>query len=1363
MTVSNICSSLNNYAAIDSSSENIKNISFLSRGIFEISVERGFYNYSYYDASKKDRFSLEKQKTNDWFFSTHIKDTVISKNLNALQNSVLILQSKIEFGKETPKTAYIKYTQLNDVLNNLIEREIINCKSPQLTKLANNYYNYVILKEAALLKREIILQRLIDDKKNEELDNSLLKLFYEAKDFEKVVDFKLINFAFPILNKDLIQFKKSSSLSLFNTDSDLIFEKKLEISPDLWWSKSAAIISKFTALEKNNLAFILDYANKEKQAALRSIVTLFSILTLFLIGAFVLIYKLIKNLSTSLNAIAESIKKISLGEIINKPNFSGNAEFIAISHSFNELLQAISEQIDLALKISSGDFGSKIGLRSPNDLLNNSLNTMSLEINRLNQESKETSLMEKNIIEVNKSIVESKDLDDFGSNICQTLVKQTQGCQANFYISKNIKNTNQLLKIGGYADDKNTPSVIAIGEGLVGEVAKTNQQNCLNNLPYPYSRITTSLGEFAYYNILITPISYKEEVIGVVEIGSTENFNDNHKKLLIAISDSIGSTIKVFIRNEELKIFSQEINDKNNILQVQEEELRLSNEELSRQTMLLKLSEEESKHQAAELKQTNAFLEEKGQELEYKNNEVGLKNEELVTAQEELNIKAAEITQASKYKSEFLANMSHELRTPLNSILILSDLLKDNSTGNLSNAQIDNLSVINSSGKDLLNLITDILDISKIEAGKVEVYPEKSIVERVFSDMDGLFKAQMQKKNIEFTALISDDCPRDLHADIGKLEQILKNFLSNALKFTPSNGKVSLLFSSSNRKKSFTSPILSKLNSNEILTIHIEDNGIGISEENKKKLFQTFQQADSSTSRKYGGTGLGLYISKELAMLLGGEVDFQSELNKGSVFSLYIPVTYQASNCNETHNKKDYAAVEIKNGTDNYWEDNQNLNSLLEENTILKKSKEKNQPSLEKKPKPTAVTLDLTGNLNDDRSLVTIDDKTILIIEDDASFAEILLQVARDNGFKAIVTYQGETGYQYAKKHKPKAIILDMKLPGIDGWTVLKWLKEDPELQHIPVHVMSCMNREKLAKEMGAFDFLIKPITIENLKKAFESIDIQINKIFKKVLIVEDDVKLNYSIKELVHNCDRNVICIQAYTFNEAENILKNDAIDCAIIDIGLPDSKSIDTISALRKTSINSEITIIVNTGKSLTEDDELELQNSADKVVIKTNNATERLKDEITLFLDRVETSDKKNYKLNSIVLGGEVLEGKNILIVDDDIRNIYALSSALSAKGAVISTAFNGIEALEILHKNATIDIVLMDIMMPEMDGYEATRKIRENPKWKNLPIIALTAKAMNSDREEILNAGASDYQSKPINIQQLITLISIWTYQ
>tara|TARA_R110000868_G_scaffold27909_3_gene105237 strand:+ start:17331 stop:21386 length:4056 start_codon:yes stop_codon:yes gene_type:complete len=1327
ITVSNINYSLQHYRNIDESLDNIKNIAALSEGIELIGTERGLYNYSLFDASIKIKYLESKQKTNEWFLKNNFNDSLISGDLKKLQITIFNLHENIDNKMETPITSFVKYTKINENLINLIDREVVYCKYPKITTLANNYTNYVLLKRAALLKRGVVIQTLIDKKNND----TLLDLYFQSKVYVRSVEFKLSNFKLDSINRNLLKFQKSKSYLAFSTNAQNIIDNKLHLPPRKWWVNSTLIVKNIAKLEKNNLNFIVNIASREKADALKSVLILVSILLLFLTITFVLLYKLVNQLSGSLNIMSNTIKKISQGKIIRNPTFFGNSEFVDISNSFSQLLDGMKEQLHLASRISSGEYGTKINLRSPNDTLNKSMNTMSLELKRMEDESSEINKMRHSISAVNYSILESNDLDEFGRNICHTLVKQTQGCQANFYIINAVEDKKQLYKIGSYADHKNTPAIIMLGEGLVGEVAQINEQKCLNNLPNNYSYLTSSLGESPFFNVLITPISYRDEVIGVIEIGSLTNFTVEHETFLKTISESMGSAIEVYIRNEELKVSVNEIKLKNNILQVQEEELRQSNEELNKQSMLLQQSEEELRNQASELEQTNAYLEEKGRELETKNHEVEIKNEELVIAQEELSIKADEIEQASKYKSEFLANMSHELRTPLNSILILSDLLKENNLGNLTDPQIDNLSVINSSGKDLLNLITDILDISKIEAGKVEIYTEDSIVERVYSDMDGLFRAQMEKKKIEFITTISEDCQRALHTDIGKLEQILKNFLSNALKFTPDSGKVSLRFSSGSTKTDFTSDILAKLKPDEILSIYIEDNGIGISEENKKKLFQTFQQADSSTSRKYGGTGLGLFISKELAILLGGEVEFESELNKGSIFSVHIPVTFQ----------------------DNKLE-------RIESVPII-------EPKIESKrvetSRPLEAVLDLSENLNDDRNFVSVDDKTILIIEDDASFADVLLQVAHDNGFKAIVAYQGETGYQYAKKYKPKAIILDMKLPGIDGWTVLKWLKEDKELQHIPVHVMSGMNREKLAKEMGAFDFLIKPITTDKLKSAFESIDIQINNVFKKVLILEDDVSLNYSIKELIHNCDRNVICVQAHTFKEAEHILMNDDIDCAIMDIGLPDSKNIANIAALRKISKNDQINIIVNTGQSLTDEEQLELQNSADGVVIKTSNVTERLKDELLLFLDTVETSNKKVSKTVQNLLGGEVLKDKTILIVDDDIRNIYALSSALTTKGASILTAFNGIEALEVLKNNATIDIVLMDIMMPEMDGFEATKKIRENPKWKNLPIIALTAKAMKGDREEILNAGASDYQSKPIDIQQLISLISIWVYK
>ncbi|PRZ28322.1 response regulator [Flavobacterium granuli] len=1328
LTFTNSQNSYNKYTKIDHSLQNINNIANFSKVINLISDERGLHLLSTFDSSRKGEYDNKVKETNEWFLNFKTSDSAIIKNLTIAKALLKKVRSDAEKNQISPEKIFNQYVSINFFFNNIIESQIIDCQIPEFTKLANNFNCYNDLENATTLIRGIILNKVT----NKTTSTVLEALYQEAMIINNSIQFRLTNFDKNGINNGIIEYKKSDEFKSFLANSEsVINNNQNNITTEKWWNTSALIVSKISKLEKDNLNYIIDYAAQKKREAFTSVALTITLLIVLLLTNFLLFFKLINNTSSTLKNVSSSIRRIALGKIDFKHNLSGNAEFYSINNSLKDLIKAIKEQIDLSAKISSGNYGDTIELRSTSDTLNDSLNNMSLELKKFNDESNKNSLLEKNIIQVNKSIIDSKDLTEFGSNLCSILINQTNGCQAVFYITDYIDHKDDLIKIGSYAENQDTPKTIQIGEGLVGEVFKSNQQKCLNNLQSGYSSITSSLGKSPVYNVLITPVSFKNSVIGVIEIGSFENFNDTDKKLLNILADSVGSAIEVFIRNEELRLSVAEINRKNNILQVQEEELRQNNEELNKQTLLLQQSEEELKNQAAELEQTNAYLEEKGRELENKNYEIEIKNSDLTIAQEELNIKSEEIAQASKYKSEFLANMSHELRTPLNSILILSDLLKENVNGNLSNSQIDNLSVINSSGKDLLNLITDILDISKIESGKVEVYPEETVIERIFSDMDSLFRAQMEKKEINFKTIIKNDCPRTINTDVGKIEQILKNFLSNALKFTPNKGEVSLTFDSGIEKQEYLTPSLALLPANEILSIHIKDNGIGISEENKKKLFQTFQQADSSTSRKYGGTGLGLFISKELAILLGGEVSFKSKLNNGSTFSVFVPITYKNTNSNPTEAKE---------------------NNIQEEVSIETEY-----------PNPEKEFVDLAANIKDDRNKADIDDKTILIIEDDTSFAEVLLQVAHDNGFKAIIAHQGETGFQYAKKYSPKAIILDMKLPGIDGWTVLKWLKEDPELQHIPVHVMSGMKREKLAKEMGAFDFLVKPITSQKLKNAFQSIENQINKVYKKVLIVEDDVKLNYSIKELVHSSDKNVICMQAHSRLEAENILKNDEIDCAIIDLSLPDSNNIKAVSELKKISKNPNIKIIVNTGKNLSDEDQLELEKNADSIVIKTNDVTERLKDELLLFINKIESTEEREYKNAPNLSGGEILKNKNILIVDDDIRNIYALSAALTSKGAVILTAFNGIEALKVLDDNSNIDIVLMDIMMPEMDGFEATRKIRENIKWRDLPIIALTAKAMKGDRDEILKAGASDYQSKPIDIQKLISLISIWIYK
>ncbi|WP_169817140.1 response regulator [Flavobacterium glycines] len=1332
-TIVNINDTYQKNLRIENSSKRIENIAVFAEGIMLINNERTLSEYSKFNLNKKEELKLSETKTLEWFSKINSTDSVVLKNIEEARKIINTIHYNTE--QDAAKSSlniFNEYSALNNILNNLIEREIANCDNSNLGKLANNFKSYIDSKSAANLIRAIVFDKLTDDT----IHNDLYGYYDNIKNLNKNADFKLENYNELKINDAIIRYKKSAEFQSFLTTADAVLNNNSTITPENWWTQSTAVNSKLNVLKIEKLNYIIQTAQEEKSATvLSTIIALISFSLLLLITGF-LVYKLIRNTSNSLNTIAYAIEKIATGNTQRHYQLSGNIELNSIRISMEKLTDAIKEQIDLATKISSGHLGDTIKIRSKSDTLNESLNDMSLELKRLKDQAEANSLLEKNIIEINNAIITSKEINDFGANISKILSHQTNACQATFYTIDYIDKKDNLIKIGSYADDDNSPKTIAFGEGLIGEAVKNNEQKCLNNLDKEYSFLTSSLGKAAIYNVLITPVAYKNTIIGVIEIGSLNNFTKTDQKLLENLQNSLGNATAVFIRNEELKISIEEINRKNNILQVQEEELRQNNEELNKHSLLLQQSEEELKNQAAELEQTNAYLEEKSRELEIKNHEIEKKNSDLVIAQEELNVKSEEIAQASKYKSEFLANMSHELRTPLNSILILSDILRDNTTGNLTNAQLENLSVINTSGKDLLDLINDILDISKIEAGKVEIYPENTVTERILSDMEGLFKTQMQKKNIRLETEITEKCPREIYSDVGKIEQIIKNFLSNALKFTPDGGTVSMTFDTPTENWNYSNPQLSLLDKNEILSIAIKDNGIGISEENKKKLFQSFQQADSSTSRKYGGTGLGLSISKQLAQLLNGEVFFDSQLNNGSTFGVLIPIKYEENN-NITITEPIAVAIP---------------------ETVAKETQIESEY-----PKANEEFVDLSANINDDRNLADIDDKTVLIIEDDPLFAEVLLQVAHNNGFKAIIAHQGETGFQYAKKYNPKAIILDMKLPGIDGWTVLKWLKEDSELKHIPVHVMSGMKREKLAKEMGAFDFLVKPITPEKLKNAFLSIDEEINKVFKKVLILEDDEKLNYSIKQLLHANDKNTICLQAYSRSEAENILSNVEVDCAIIDLGLPDSDNVKAISELKNLSKNKNIKIIINTGKNLSDSEQLELEKSVDSIVIKTNNVTERLKDEILLFLNKIETTGNTEFKTAPNLAGGEILKNKNILIVDDDIRNIYALSAALTSKGAIITTAFNGIEALNTLEDHQNFDIVLMDIMMPEMDGFEATKKIRENAKWKNLPIIALTAKAMKGDRDEILKAGASDYQSKPIDIQKLISLISIWIYK
>ncbi|WP_339703353.1 response regulator [Algoriphagus aquimarinus] len=728
-------------------------------------------------------------------------------------------------------------------------------------------------------------------------------------------------------------------------------------------------------------------------------------------------------------------------------------------------------------------------------------------------------------------------------------------------------------------------------------------------------------------------------------------------------------------------------------LQVQQEELKQTNEELEEQTQNLKQQQEE-------LQMTNEELEEQTQALEEKNKEVE-------TAKYDIEQKTKQLEISSKYKSEFLANMSHELRTPLNSLLILSKDLSENRNKNLDEDQVESAEIIYNSGHDLLVLINEVLDLSKIEAGKMSVNIERVSLRNFTDELLRNFKHQAEQKGLKLTSKLSKELPESIHTDSQRLNQILKNILSNAIKFTE-KGSVNI------RIDRYTE---------STVIISITDTGIGIPEDKQMAIFEAFQQADGGTSRKYGGTGLGLSISRELAKLLGAEIKLSSKLNEGSTFSIIIPL--------EIHHEQEPARTSILKEPVLYKPQYQNDSGYL------------NYPSIE-----------------DDRDTITKDDKVVLIIEDDLKFASILLKLANKKGFKCLSAATGEDGLLLATKYKPQAVILDMELPGINGHNVLHELKENPAVRHIPVHIISANERSLEPIKEGAIEYLMKPVNKNDLEEAFNRIENFVNRKMKNLLIIEDNENARKAMRKLIGNGD--VKCFEAGTGKDALALYQDNKIDCIILDIGLPDMTGFDLIYKLESLKDHAIPPIIIYTGKELTKEENNELQKYAESIIIKGVKSEERLLDETALFLHRTISNlpESKQMIINNLYDKEAIFHSKKILLVDDDMRNVFALSKILKERGMEIIKAENGKNALEMLDAHADIDLVLMDIMMPEMDGYEAMQRIRSQVKYKNLPVIALTAKAMNDDKQKCIDAGANDYIAKPVDVERLLSLMRVW---
>lgn len=733
--------------------------------------------------------------------------------------------------------------------------------------------------------------------------------------------------------------------------------------------------------------------------------------------------------------------------------------------------------------------------------------------------------------------------------------------------------------------------------------------------------------------------------------------------------------------------------------QVQTEELQSQQEELKQMNEELEEQAQNLKAQQEELQMSNEELEEQTQSLEAKNKEVEASKNDIEQKTKQLEI-------SSKYKSEFLANMSHELRTPLNSLLILSKDLSENRKNNLDSIQVESAEIIYKSGHDLLVLINEVLDLSKIEAGKMAINIESVSLKGFTDELMRDFKHHAQQKGLKLTCTLDKGLPESIRTDSQRLNQILKNLLSNAIKFTE-KGSVSISIDR---------------NSETTLSISVTDTGIGIKEDKQMPIFEAFQQAEGGTSRKYGGTGLGLSISRELAKLLGAEIKLNSKLNEGSTFSLIIPL--------EIHPKEQGI------GTDT-------LKPVLHKLRSVNETEYLNYPSVA-----------------DDRSIIIKDDKVVLIIEDDLEFASVLLKQANNKGFKCLSAASGEDGLLLASKYKPLAIILDIGLPGINGHSVLLELKANPQLRHIPVHIISAIERSLEPIKEGAVEYLMKPIKKKDLEETFTRIENFLSRKIKNLLIIEDSENSRKAMRILIGNGD--VKCLEAGTGKDALILFEQNHIDCIILDIGLPDMSGFDLIHKLEKLKGKSLPPIIVYTGKELTKEENNELQKYAETIIIKGIKSEERLLDETALFLHRTISNLPKSKQMiiHNLYDKETVFHSKKILLVDDDMRNLFALSKILAERGMEIIKAENGKNALEMLDTHTDIDMVLMDIMMPEMDGYEAMRKIRSQVKFKNLPVIALTAKAMKEDKQKCIDAGANDYITKPIDIERFLSLMRVW---
>ncbi|HWE51703.1 MAG TPA: HAMP domain-containing protein [Bryobacteraceae bacterium] len=992
-----------------------------------------------------------------------------------------------------------------------------------------------------------------------------------------------------------------------------------------------------------------------------------------------------------------------------------------LTDNVNQLAANLTTQVraiaDVANAVTSGDLTRAISVEARGEVaaLKDNINEMIGTLAETTRQNKDQDWLKTNIARFTGMLQGQRDLLTVSKLLLSELASLVDAQQGTFYLAEGNEDGPVFKLLAGYAAtaDGLTPTTFKMGQGLVGQCAHEKRRMLVNKVPKDYIRITSSLGGATPTSIVVLPVLFEEEAKAVIELASFDRFSDIHLAFLDQMTQSLGivlNTIAATMRTEELLKQSQAL--------------------------------------AEQLQKTNAELEEKAQLLAEQKTEVEAKNREVEQAKAALEEKAEQLALTSKYKSEFLANMSHELRTPLNNLLILAQMLAENAEKNLQPKQVKYAETIHSSGTDLLALINDILDLSKIESGKMDV----EIGSVRFTDLrdycSRTFRHVADGKNLEFTIDLDTNLPPEtIHTDAKRLQQVLKNLLSNALKFTE-RGSVRLHIERASAGWSPNHPLLSR--SRNVIAFSVTDTGIGIPQDKQRIIFEAFQQADGTTSRKYGGTGLGLSISRELARLLGGEIRLQSAPGAGSTFTLYLPQVYAAM--------QSTPRTEILRLTDGSTTGEYIPNGMTQLPPPSSPAALDEAPLDVILPSSAISVEDLV--IDDDRNLIRPGDPVLLVIEDDITFARILLELAHDKNLRVLVALRGSTALSLAREFKPGAITLDINLPDMAGWTILDRLKHDPATRHIPVHVISGDENRRKGLALGAISYLEKSVTRESLQQAFTNIEQSTQQRIRKLLFVCADNARRRKAQHQLEGGDLDIVA--AGGGGEALAILAQQYMDGVVIDLRLPDIGAFDLADEIQAQSGMEPPPIIIYGKRSLTEAEAAALQRLGRGAIVRHARTPEDLLDLTVLLLHRAEAqlSEEQREILAGIRQLDETLAGRKVLVVDDDLRNIFALTSVLEQHGLHVLHAENGRDGIEILRATPGIDAVLMDIMMPEMDGYETTRAVRQLAEFRSLPIIALTAKAMKGDREKCLQAGASDYVPKPVDLEHLFSVLRVW---